>query len=51
MAIFWVNQGDNFAIEQEECRLNYDPIGKQQGAPQTWLQEHLKRPLRRLHPS
>lgn len=27
MAIFWVNQGDNFAIEQEECRLNYDPIG------------------------
>ena len=27
MAIFWVNQGDNFAIEQEECRLHYDPIG------------------------
>ena len=27
MAIFWVNQGDNFAIEQKEHRLHYDPIG------------------------
>ena len=27
MAIFWVNQGYNFAIEQEEHRLHYDPIG------------------------
>lgn len=30
MAIFWVNQEDNFAIEQEEYRLHYDPIGNKE---------------------